>query len=439
VRRNINSIPRERYVGQVPIAAAIYDPGMTFGGGSIIPAIAAFGLAFFANPATSYAGAPPGAVGAPAILGQSTDMQTQGGIPFRRATVPRTDKLQVISGISVTAAIQRFDQSVDGSGYLATVDIDANVVTSANAAAVAFNEDGPYNFLNSVVLRDVNGELINITGYHLYIANLYFGYTPSLNRESSLDTNVFQKVTGAVGTGGSFRFHLYAPAIINRRNLLGLVGNQDRAQRYSLRTDLDTTATVYSVAPTTPGTITITKTYENYAVPPAVNQFNVPQQQFPDAFGALHFITQTVSESVPVGGSTVNHYLKRVGNTIRAIALVFRANGLRATAETNFPTGVQLKIGDTTIFNEAPAYRRRVMFDRYGFDAPSGILVYDWITDILMRAGSEFGDDWIWSQSVVNFQFLISYPAGFGSTNNSLTFLTSDLIIPPNIDPYTAQ
>ncbi|MHB8674585.1 MAG: hypothetical protein ACYDAK_13035 [Candidatus Limnocylindrales bacterium] len=392
-----------------------------------------------ANPTTSYAGAPPGAVGAPAILGQSTDLQTAGGIPFRRATTPRTDKLQVISGISVSAAIQRFDQSVDGSGYLAAINIDVNVVTAANAAATAYNEDGPYNFLNSVVLRDVNGELINITGYHLFLANLYFGYTPTVSRESSIDTNIFQKVTGAGGTGGSFRFHLYAPCAINKRNLLGLVGNQDRAQRYSLRTDLDTTATIYSTGPTTPGAITVTKTYENYAVPPAVNQFNVPQQQFPDAFGALHFITQTVSESVPTGGSTVNHYVKRVGNTIRAICLVFRMNGSRVSAEANLPTGVQMKIGDTTIFNESVSYRRRVMFDRFGFDAPAGVLVFDWITDVMMRAGLEFGDDWIWTQSIVNFQFLISYPAAFGSTNNSLTFITSDLIIPPNIDPYTAQ
>jgi hypothetical protein len=95
-----------------------------------------------------------------------------------------------------------------------------------------------------------------------------------------------------------------------------------------------------------------------------------------------------------------------------------------------------MKIGDTTIFNESVAYRRRVMWDRFGFDAPAGVLVYDFTTDIVNRAGAEFGDDWIWTQSVVNMQFLISYPSGFGSTNNSLTFLTSDLIIPPNVDPY---
>src|ERR1035437_498082 len=216
-----------------------------------------------ANPQTSSAGNPPGAVGAPAIVGQSLDSNTQGGIPFRRATTGSTDRLQVITG-TVSTAIQRFDQSIDGSGYLYAVDIDVQVTCGGNSAAVAYNEDGPYNFLNSVVLRDVNGELINLTGYHLHLLNLYGGYTPTLSRESSLDTNVYQKVTSTGATGGSFRFHLYAPAGINRRTLLGLVGNQDRAQRYSLRTDLDNTATVYSTAPTAAGAFTITKIYENY-------------------------------------------------------------------------------------------------------------------------------------------------------------------------------
>src|ERR1035437_6117392 len=116
-----------------------------------------------ANPQTSSAGNPPGAVGAPAIIGQSLDSQTQGGIPFRRATTGRTDKLQVISG-TVSTAIQRFDQSIDGSGPLFDADIDVAGGAAGNSAAVAYDEDGPYNFLNSVVLRDVNGELISLTG-----------------------------------------------------------------------------------------------------------------------------------------------------------------------------------------------------------------------------------------------------------------------------------
>jgi hypothetical protein len=36
----------------------------------------------------------------------------------------------------------------------------------------------------------------------------------------------------------------------------------------------------------------------------------------------------------------------------------------------------------------------------------------------------------------VNAQFQITYPAGIGSTANSLTVITDDLVIPPTVDIY---
>lgn len=388
------------------------------------------------NMPTSRSGGSPGGVGAPTIVGPSTDSPQSGMIPFRRATTERIDQLQVITG-TLSSAVQKNEQSVDGSGFLAGIDLDFQAVSSGNAATVVFNEDAPYNALNSIVLHDVSGEVQNLPGFSAFLANLYGGWTPHANLQTaSADTNIYQKVSGTAANGGSFRFHLYVAPVWNRRTLMGLLGNQDRAQRYALRTDIDTLTTVYSTAPTTAPTFTLQKHYWNFAVPAAQNQFGVRQQQLPSTFGILPFITQTVSESAPVGGSTVNHYIKRLGNTVRAIILVFRSNGTRANAEANLPTKITLKLGDVTIFNETPAMRRRIMFDRYGFDAPAGVLVYDWTSDFDNAAGSELGDDWQWTQAIVQAQFAITYPAGFGSTNNSLTFITLDMLVPQGIDPF---
>jgi hypothetical protein len=76
------------------------------------------------------------------------------------------------------------------------------------------------------------------------------------------------------------------------------------------------------------------------------------------------------------------------------------------------------------------------MFDRYGFDAPQGVYNYDAITDFTNSAGAELGDDYFWTSGLVNAQFAISYPAGFGATNNSLTIVTGDMLVPPSIDLY---
>jgi hypothetical protein len=145
-------------------------------------------------------------------------------------------------------------------------------------------------------------------------------------------------------------------------------------------------------------------------------------------YGTLHFTTVTTSDASPLGGSTVNHYLRRIGNTIRFIILVFRSNALRASAETNAPTLLTFKAGDDTIFTETWAYRKSLMFERYGFDMPSGVLVYDTMHDFGPFSGFEVGDDYYHTQALVNAQFQISYPAGYGATGNSLTIVTDDLV-----------
>lgn len=173
-------------------------------------------------------------------------------VPFRRATTYRTQVIDTtsIAAPALTAAQQNVEITVQGSGYVYGIDLDVQVTTAANAAAVAYVEDAPWSALASVVFRDVQGELVNLDGFSLRLANLYCGY--SWNREDSastatvaaaaagtqgsLDTGIYQQIGTAVATGGSFRFHLWVPVATNMRDLIGLLGNQDRAMRYQLRT-----------------------------------------------------------------------------------------------------------------------------------------------------------------------------------------------------------
>lgn len=381
-------------------------------------------------------GAGATAVGGPNV--PQTEANPPGGmVPFRRATTFRTSRLPATGPVDLTASQQNIQTVVDGSGYIYAIDIDVQIVGNNNNAAVAYNEDAPWNALASVVFGDVNGELINLDGYSLFLANLYGGWI-NVSPDTSADTNIWNLVTGAAATGGDIRFHVYVPIALNRRSLLGLVANQDRAQKYSLRTDLAPQLTIYSTAPNgaSEPSATINRTYENYAVPAGQNANGAAQQQTPPKFGVLHFLTQSVNQTPPASG-TQNHYLPRLGNTIRALILVFREAGSRASAEANMPSQITFKLGDTPIFTETTAYRRRLMFDRYGFDAPDGVLVYDFITDILNRAGSEVGDDYAFTNGLVNAQFEIAYPSGFAANaSNSLTIITDDLQIPANVDIY---
>lgn len=353
----------------------------------------------------------------------------QQAIPFRYATIERTDIIPNETGNMGAGAI-RLERQVPGSGLISSVFMQAVISSTGNAAAVALTEDAPYAFYDSVIFRDVNGELLNLQGFNLFLANLaqknYIGLFASNSGDAYVQAAL---TTGAGATAGSGAFPIWLPITLNRRDLIGLLGNQDRSQSYFIRHDVAALGSVYSVAPNGTVAYTITKIYENYGVPNAMSPNGVPQEILPAHYGTLHYITQTQSDAAPVGGSNVNHYLRRVGNTVRYIILVFRTNGSRANVElaANRPTSIRFKLGDDTIFNETYDYRRAVMYMRYGFTWPNGVLIYDAMHDFTDGAGNELGADYYHTQAIQNAQFQISYPAGFGSTNNSLVFVTDDL------------
>lgn len=350
-------------------------------------------------------------------------------IAFRDATLERTD---VIPGFSLTmgAAASRQEFIVPGSGYMASLLLNIALTTGANTLNVVAAEDAPYSVLDTVVLRDVNGELVYLQGFDLFIANLCDKVYSNRFLDQSPDPVVFSPVVGGAGlTGGQFTFTIRVPIILNRRDLIGLLGNQDRAQAYFLRTDISALAQVFTTAPNNANTLTVNKIYENYSVPNANTPNGQAQQIIPDSYGTLHFTTAVQSDQPPTGGATVNHYLKRVGNTVRWLALIFRINGVRSTVEANQPTAVRFKVGDDTIFNETYWYRRALMFERYGFAFPNGVLIYDAMHDFEAGAGNEIGKDYYHTQALQNAQFQISYPAAFGSTNNSLRIITDDLAL----------
>jgi hypothetical protein len=360
------------------------------------------------------------------MQGPQVTSQQAPRVPWRRAVVERSNILPSEQG-SISAAYQPIERTIEGTGFLYKIRLRLVATTSANAATVAFTEDGPWNALGLLTLRDPNGELINVpNGFYQYLANLAQRNYGNRWLDQSTLSSIVTGVGG--GLGGSFTQFFDFAVGTNRRNLLGVVGNQDRAIKYTLRTDINPGSVIYSTPPTSLPTFVLEKYYESYSVPLPVGPNGVQQQVLPPGYGTLHFTTVTTSDAAPVGGSTTNHYLRRIGNTIRYIILVFRSNSTRANAEANPATLVTLKAGDDTIFTETWSYRKALMFERYGFDWPAGCLVYDTMHDFDNTAGFEIGDDYFHTQALVNMQFQVAYPAGFGSTGNSLTIVTDDLV-----------
>lgn len=361
-------------------------------------------------------------------------------LPWRTATLPRVDTLsqEVNAFAAARVGIQRV---IEGAGFLYGLVLDFNATGGAGGTTAAvYSEDAPWDAADSIVLSDVSGELVNLQGFNLRLCNIADGWNKTIlpgefasgstSASHSQDTNHTAN-TQAVATSGNFRFSLRVPVGTNLRDAVGVVGNQDRAQRYQLRSDQAAASSVYATqpAPTLP-TLTISKYYENFSVPLANAADGTPQQVLPPHYGTTHYSTQAVSETAPTPG-TVPFSLRRIGNTIRYVWVVLR-NGAgatpRATADANPPTTIRLKLGEDSIRYESYNFRRWRMAETLGFDAPKGCLLYDFISDFGPFVGFELGNDLIHSQALVNMRFELGLPAGQYGAGSTLTFVTDDLI-----------
>jgi hypothetical protein len=392
----------------------------------------------------------------------ATNPSSQGRIAFRDATMERVDILAAETGLALTASLQPLQRTVEGAGYIYSVllDVVATGATSTAASVAAYTEDAPSNVLDTITFSDANGELWNLSGYESGlvnrltredailppVANAPGAAIPSgtgaggNGTSASQDPNVVLN-WGAVGSasttssaGGNFRFQTRVKVGANRRDLLGILGNQDRSQKYQIRHDVSASTVVFSTAPSSLPSLTINKIYEEYSIPLQTAPDGTPQEVFPASFGTILYHTRQTSASAPANGGQVSHFLQRIGNTIHFLALIFRsatsssATPLRGNADLNPPTALSLKLGEDVVFRETWNYRRMLMFERLGSDVDRGVLLYDWIHDFGPFAGFEVGDDLIHTDALVNAQFMITYPATASTwqPGSTLKFITRD-------------
>lgn len=366
--------------------------------------------------------------------GAQTNPPSKGLRPFRQATL-RKRTLGASNLVALTASQQALsNRTIEGVGFLEYIDLHIQAAASGvNAAAVAYNPDAPWNALSTVVFQATGTDVQNLTGYSLYLANLYGGFGVE-DPATSLDPLVYNLVTGAVATGGDFNYRLRVPLAINPRSLMGLMGNQSANARYELLLSVAPSADIFSVAPTFVPNITVTREHGFCTVPAPQDAYGVQQEQAPGHYGIMHTMFEARSEADVVSATTVNHYLRGIGNTVRYVIMIFR-DSTGARSDLALPDTVTFYIGNDPIYTESSQAVRQDMRNKYGFDAPAGVLVYSFDQDFAARAGFALGDDNLDTRAIPNAYFRMSYPT-LVLTPGSVTFMVDQLVVPSFIGDF---
>lgn len=298
-------------------------------------------------------------------------------------TVTQTAAIQVLNPIDIPAY-----------GYMRHLVLEI-VATGGTGGTIA--ADGPWNIIQSVAIRDVNGANIvgPIDGYALYWANVVGGYAFNNNPVN---------LPSFVGTAPNPSFQIRVPIEISARDALGALANQNSAANYKLDLSINSVANAYSVAPSPLPTYTIKGWLEAWTVPAASSNRNEPQAQVPPLLGTGQFWSSS-TRSILVGANTIG--MTRVGNLIRNVVLIARdATGVRV--DTVLPDPVQFNWDGNQIHNASVRY-----FKNYGFEKvagpltwPAGVLAFPFSHGLIGRMGNETPDLWMPSSQSSRLEFV---------------------------------
>ena len=274
-------------------------------------------------------------------------------IPFVRAARKKSAAAATLSGTVPASATQLSVVSVPAAGYLRGIELLVDVATSGNSATTAFKTaatagDAPWSFINSINLVSADGSNLvsNISGYQLFLVNKYGAFRSQGQQMDPRSDQYFNLTSGSGGTGGSFSFRLFIPVEIDQSQAFCAIPNLAANKSYQVNIQLAASSAVYSTAPTSAGTYTITVINHYWSQPAALNAVGVPQQIAPVGVGSINL---TQLQSIPVTSGDRIVQLSNVGNVIHKLIFTLRkSDGTRTSADWGATN--QLILNNDTLF-----------------------------------------------------------------------------------------
>jgi hypothetical protein len=332
---------------------------------------------------------------------------------FTKAARKKTETISDKSGnLSYTSTVRLDQIEVPATGYLRHLWLLVELATTAGTLAA----DGPWNVLSSVVFTDVNGQaLVELSGYQLFVANLFGGLTQHADPRYHPSYSV---------ASGAPTFALRVPIEIIQRNALGSLPNLNSAQAYKLKIVLAAVPDVYSVLPT--GSVAVAYRVrvvaESWGNPPQSDIRGVPNVTTPPALGTTRNLTTEV-KAVANGANTLR--FSRVGNVIRNHFLITRDSGGVRNASI-MPLEVSLLLDGNQIHRSPLTYLVQRMCELYGIlpaDVPTGVYAMPYTDDFDGTPGEEAGDYWLTTTGATRLETQGTFRAA-----GSLEIVTDDIL-----------
>lgn len=292
---------------------------------------------------------------------------------FRAQTQPTIKR----PGVALTATLGASpvplqDTQIPPTTLLRCIYLEVTATTSGNAATVAFNADAPLNVFSSVNFHDAQGTSIvgSFDSFTLAMAQKYFGFT---NNSDVTNSAVYSVTTGSGATGGSFTMVFRIPVEIVSRTGVGSQINTDTQSPLVLSLTYNTTAAIYSTAPTAAPSVTTIVSYGGYW-----NQSGSPSNfPTPQSVGSLNYINWTNYVSLS-GQQQFQLSNIGLGNSLMNLMFINRLVSTNARDDASFANPLQIAYRGNVLGQWSQLLWKHEMSEAYGLpntvvDGPNGL------------------------------------------------------------------
>jgi hypothetical protein len=282
---------------------------------------------------------------------------------FRANTQPTIKRPGVVLSTPVGAAPAPLpDVQIPPTTLLRCIYLEVTCVAATNAATVVFNADMPLGVFSTVNFHDAQGTSIvgSFDSFTLAMAQKWFGFT----NNSDVTTSAVYSVTSGVGTGagGSFTEVFRIPVEVVARTGVGAQINTDTQSPLVLSLSVNSSAAIYSTAPTNAPTVSVVVSYGGYW-----NQSGNPNSfPTPTAVGTLNYVNWTNYTGL-AGQQQFQLSNIGLGNDVANIMFINRLTAGLARSDSGFANPLQVAYRGNVLGQWSELLWKHMMSEAYDF------------------------------------------------------------------------
>lgn len=261
--------------------------------------------------------------------------QTQASVPFPIASLKRIRQAFDTGNLSLGQNVAAIEIPAAG-GFLRYMELVCTGTTSANAAAVTFQADAPFNALSFIEFLPPSGDppIVPHTGYQLYLWNKYGAFSQSPPYSDPRRDNQFSATVNNGATGGSWSFTLRLPFEIDPSSGFCAITNSAANKSYLLNLIVNTSGNIYSVAPTSAPTVRVVGWMYYWDEPAAQTRQGTSQAPGPLGLGSF---SQLRLDQPPITAGDKYIKVNNAGPVLRSLGIVLRTSTSAREADANAP------------------------------------------------------------------------------------------------------